>query len=683
MDHLAGKAVDKTAQFFYSRRLKKWQADAAPFYVGESLKRFAILASFLAGKDLRVVEVKGDTPPRPYLPILRKLAHPAILPDHGFGWSDGETLFLPVSIVDMPTLGEQAGLAKLLIFFLSAQVKYGSLETALKNRELLISDSLLADTYWILENTRLLNIMEKDFPGLFRHWKPTSDRLLSRRPGPDYLRRPEKKVEEFLCDLLSGTLSKSFLSLDSLDSPEASLTVAKNLKTKWQEEGLSFKRYRGLVPFAPWGRLLPGRIKDGLILPDSEEIDDKVAEDEEPGNPEDIKSSGENSRYVATREVIDEEACEQGLMLNIYDKIISWADFVNVSRPFDDDPEDDYDKKAGQMEEITTAEATRQAGSYFNADLEMVDDNSEKLLRSLPESEKIYFYPEWDYRKNILRDGYSRLAEVELEGGDIDFVKKILREKHGVIKEVRRKFEMLTPEVRMTNRQFEGDQVDIDAAVEALVDLRAGGQAGDKLYRSSRNTERSLSVLFLVDLSMSTDAWVKDKRVIDHEKEALVVLCEVMDKLKDGYAIYGFSGKTRKGVSFFKIKGFEESYNEKVKRRIGGLIPYQYTRMGPAVRHAAHILNKESSMAKLLFIISDGKPNDMDAYEGKYGVEDTRMAIKGAEREGVIPFCLTVDSKSQDYLPRIFGKGNYVALAGTDKLSKKLPEFYGKIIRHL
>lgn len=680
MEHLAGKAVDKTAQFLYSRRLKKWRADAAPFYLRENLKRFAILSSFLAGRDLRAVEVKGDTPPRPYLPILKKMAHPSILPDHGFGWSDGETLFLPVSIVDMPAYDEQAGLSKLLIFFLSAQVKHGSLDTARKNRQLLISDRALADTYWILENTRLFHLMEKDFPGLFRYWKRVSAHLLGRRPEIFNLRPSERKVEELLCDLLNGAVSRSPVYLNG---PEESLVAAMDIKATWLKEGLSFKRYRALVPFAPWGKLIPGRLKDGLLRPDSQEVNDEEEAHEEGEKPEDAKNKGERTRYVATREVIDEEACEQGLLLNIYDKIVSWADFVNVSRPFDDDPEDDYDKKAGEMEELTTAETSRQAASYFDADLEQIDAHDEKLLRALPESEKVYFYPEWDYRKKCFREDYSRLAEVEVEGGDIGFVKQVLSERRGVIKEVRRKFEMLTPEVRQTNRQFEGDQIDIDAAVEALVDIKAGGQAGEKLYRSSRNTERDLSVLFLVDLSMSTDAWVKDRRVIDHEKEALVVLCEVMDKLKDGYAIYGFSGKTRKGCSFFKIKGFDESYNENVRRRIGGLIPYEYTRMGPAVRHAAHILKKQSSMAKLLFIISDGKPNDMDSYEGKYGVEDTRMAIKGVEKEGIIPFCLTVDSKSQEYLPRIFGKGNHVVLAGTDKLSKKLPEFYGRIIQHL
>jgi nitric oxide reductase NorD protein len=213
--------------------------------------------------------------------------------------------------------------------------------------------------------------------------------------------------------------------------------------------------------------------------------------------------------------------------------------------------------------------------------------------------------------------------------------------------------------------------------------MRAGKEAGEKLYIANRRTERDLSTLFLVDLSMSTDAWIKDKRIIEHEKEALVILCEAMEVLGDRYAIYGFSGKTRTNCTYYSIKGFDEAYNKTVRTRIGSLIPYQYTRMGPALRHSTYLLDKESSRAKLLFLISDGKPNDMDAYEGRYGVEDTRMAIREAEKKNITPFCLTVDSKSSEYLPRIFGAGNYAVLTSVERLTRKLPELYARMIRSL
>ncbi len=277
----------------------------------------------------------------------------------------------------------------------------------------------------------------------------------------------------------------------------------------------------------------------------------------------------------------------------------------------------------------------------------------------------------------------SRLSEFIAAGAGAEAVDNILREKKRVIKEVTRKFEAITPAATLKSRQLDGDFIDFNAAVEAFSDFEAGKTPDDRLYASYTRNDRDIAVLFLVDLSMSTDGWVDGRRIIDHEKEALVILCEAMLKLRDRHAIYGFSGKTARDCRFYHIKGFNENYGSIVKERIGSLIPYHYTRMGPAIRHAAGILKNESSKVRLLFMLSDGKPNDIDAYEGRYGLEDTRMAIKEAEREGIIPFCLTVDNKAQEYLPRLFGKGNYAVASRADKLARRLPDLYARIIRQL
>lgn len=680
MEEYFGLAVDKAARFLYSRRLKKWPV-GSPITLRDNLKRFTILAIPLAGKEVRVVDLKGDARPRPYGPILSKMAHPAILPEHGFGWSDNDTLFLPVSIVDMPTIGAQDALARYLVFFLTAQIKHGSLSFARTHSALLKRDQALADLFWIIENTRLYKKIEKDFPALFRDWEGNSVHLLGRRPGARFLRESEQKVEEFFVAALMGDSQFDPLSLDS---PNVSLDMAKKVKAEWVEEGHSFKRYRAMVPFVAWGRLLPERIKEDDVSIESEEaknIGDASVTSKKGDDAKEEKD--ERSRYLAKKEIVDEEACEQGLVLNIYDKVLSWAEFVKVSRPFDDDPDEESDKRADQLEELSTAETIRSAGSSFNADLETEGDPADQLSNEEAKKAKVYLYPEWDYQKKIYRDDHSRLLEENADTAENGFVEQVLTERRGIIKDVRRKFEMLTPEARRMSRQLEGDEIDIDAVVESLASRAAGKDPGEKFYISTERAERDLSVLFLIDLSMSTDAWVMGKRVIDHEKEALVVLSEAMEVLKDRYAICGFSGKTRNACRYYNIKGFDEGYNDEVKERIGALIPYQYTRMGPAIRHTTHLLNKESSKTKLLFIISDGKPNDMDAYEGRYGVEDTRMAIKGAEKDGIIPFCLTVDSRSEEYLPRIFGSGNYAVLAGVDKLTRKLPELYARIIRLL
>src|SRR3989337_1858820 len=148
MEHLVGKGIDRAIQYLYSRRMEKWAAVKAPYLLTGHMRRFGILASMAAGKSMRAACIKGDTPPRPYLQTLNKMAHPAILTDHGFGWSDGETVFLPLSMIDMPDMQRQEKLTRLLLFFLSSHIRLNTLKTALTNRVLLAQARLLAEYSW-------------------------------------------------------------------------------------------------------------------------------------------------------------------------------------------------------------------------------------------------------------------------------------------------------------------------------------------------------------------------------------------------------------------------------------------------------------------------------------------------------------------------------------------------------
>jgi nitric oxide reductase NorD protein len=681
MEELIGRGVDRTIRFIHSRRLKRWGHEAAPLYSKENIKRFTLVAAAVADQAVRVVELRGDTPPRPYLPILLKMAHPALLTDNGFAWSDGESVFLPVSITEMDTHGAQEALARILIFFLSAQIRYGSLSVAAANRALLAGDRLTADLFWIIDNRRLLHLLRDEYQGLFRVWEDISARLISMRPAARQIRSAERQVEQFLKEALTASAMETPVSASAAES----LSMAMALKERWIEEGVAVKRYRAMVPFTPWGKLIPERIKDGLstgvAADDTKEAQRAEDEDEGADKKEDTKK--ERDRYMTRSEEVDEEANEQGLLLNIYEKIMSWADFVNVERPFDDDPDEDSSSKADALEELVTTPIERSAKARFDAALEKVDDYNEDGQEPLDDTPESFLYPEWDYRRQRYRQDYSRVTEAPEQTDSGEFVERVLAERRGLIKEIRRKFEMLTPDRSKVSRQTDGDNIDIDAAVEAVADMEAGLQPSDKLYVSYKRTERDLAVLFLIDLSMSTDSWINDRRIIDHELEALVVLSEALGRTRDRYAIHGFSGKGRKGCRFFNIKGFGEEYGPEVKARIGGLVPQQYTRMGPAIRHATEILKAQPSKIKLLFLISDGKPNDIDIYEGRYGVEDSRRAIKEAEGCSIVPFCLTVDNTAHEYLAHIFGDGKHAVLPGVERLARKLPELYARIVQSL
>lgn len=682
MEHLIAKGVDKAIQFVHRRRIDAWTGEGEPFAVEGNQRRFSAVASMVAGREVEVADLRGDTPPRPYWPVLYKMAHPALLPEHGFGWSDGEKLFFPVSVVEMPDEAAREDLAKTLLFFLSFQIRCGTLDAAHRNKGMLEHDRLVADLFWIIENTRLHSEIRREYPGAVRNWGAMAGYMLEKRPSARYLNKTETKVEEFLKETVERTFTASANSAYASGSAEDSLRFAAGLKEKWAAFGVKVRRYRAIVPFFPWGKLIPERIKDGgFIITPGKAV--KTAAPSSDDNEPPADKPRKSARYAARKEEVDEKANENGLTLNIYDKILSWAEFVNVNRPFDDDPDEDPGKKADECEELSMAELEKTTVNTFNAELEKADAYTEADEKAGDFNEKPFYYPEWDYKRRAYRPDYSRLIETLAIGDDAGFCERVLREKRGVIKEVTRNLEMLSPSVRLTGRQTEGESIDLNAAVDAIADLEAGRMPDDRLYCSYVKTERDLSALFLVDLSMSTDGWAGDTKIIDHEKESLIILCEALKKLRDRYAIYGFSGKTRKGCRFFSIKSFAENYGDAVRNRIGGLIPYSYTRMGPAIRHATGILAKEQTRTRLLFILSDGKPNDVDVYEGRYGVEDTRMAIKEAESEGITPFCLTVDTGAGDYLPRLFGRGNYAVVPGVDMLAKKLPELYAKIIHKL
>ncbi|MBE9528623.1 MAG: hypothetical protein IME99_05240 [Proteobacteria bacterium] len=688
MEHLVGKGVDTVMRALHARRFRAWETEAAPLLLKEELKRFTLLASALTGTPMRVVDLKGDATPRPYLSILRKTAHPALLVDHAFAWCDSETIYLPVSLVAMQTTTAQVTLAKFIIFYLSAQKSHGTLKSAFENRALLGTDNLVADLFWIIENRRLTSILAAEYPGLFKDWSETATYLLAQRPRTQVLREAEQLAEAFLSAALSDAHGSGVFA-HATDSADASLEEAESIAAAWTENGVKTKRYRGMIPFAPWGRLLVDRLTESAATGGTDIPEQSTESSSADGSPEEENEKPstdekERSRYLTKTEEVDEEANEQGLLLNIYDKVLSWAEFVNVTRPFDDTPDEEQSKNADDMAELTTSELERTANTLFDAELEKAEPRGSDSSIDEPETAEVHIYPEWNYKKKCYRESYSKVTEVTAEEVSDNFVEDVLESRRGIIKEVRRKFEMLNPETRKTTRQTEGEEIDIDAVVEAEADISAGRQPDDRFYISEHRTERDLAVLFLVDLSMSTDAWISDRRVIDHEKEALVVLSEAMERLEDRYAVCGFSGKGRKGCRFYRIKSFKEEYGStEVKQRIGGLIPHQYTRMGPAIRRATEVLSNEKSKMKLLFILSDGKPNDIDEYEGRYGVEDTRMAIKEAEGLNIVPFCLTIDLAGRDYLQRIFGKKNHAILPSVESLTRKLPELYARIVHSL
>lgn len=291
-------------------------------------------------------------------------------------------------------------------------------------------------------------------------------------------------------------------------------------------------------------------------------------------------------------------------------------------------------------------------------------------------------YPEWDSVTAQYRACGAVVREMAAAPGDPVWAAAALARHGALVRRVRSRFERLRPGLTIVNRQPDGSAIDIAACVSASADARAGGIVDDRLYLQMRPVRRALSVALLVDISASTDSWVSGgHRIVDVEKEALLVVTTALDALRDRYAIFAFRGEGPDQVSVVPIKRFAEAGGAAVRLRIAGLEADGYTRSGAAVRHAAAELERDGGRQRLLIVLSDGKPNDVDRYAGVYGIEDTRMAVAEARRRRTDVFCLTVDREAPLYAPRIFGRRGFALLRRPDQLPAVLVDVLRRLIR--
>jgi nitric oxide reductase NorD protein len=286
-------------------------------------------------------------------------------------------------------------------------------------------------------------------------------------------------------------------------------------------------------------------------------------------------------------------------------------------------------------------------------------------------------YNEWDFRRQDYRKAWCVLRELEVTPQPGAFVQRTMTRYGHHLWGLRKAFEALRGDDRRLKKEPIGDEVDLDALVEAHADAATGLEMSDRLFTRLHKVERDIAVMFMVDMSGSTKGWVNDA-----ERESLLLLCEALQSLGDRYAIYGFSGMTRKRCEVYRIKRFEDRYGDDVRARIAGITPRDYTRMGVAIRHLSSLLNRVEARTRLLVTLSDGKPDDYGGeYRGEYGIEDTRRALIEAKQAGIHPFCITIDREGQDYLPHMYGPVNYAVVDAVEKLPYKVSDIYRRLTR--
>jgi len=293
-------------------------------------------------------------------------------------------------------------------------------------------------------------------------------------------------------------------------------------------------------------------------------------------------------------------------------------------------------------------------------------------------------YPEWDYAIQLERPAWTTVLEKRAGAGDLDRIDDILNRHRPLLFRLRRLIEALQPQgVQRLRKQEDGDEIDINAAVLAVTDLRAGASPDPRITMRNLRKVRDLAVLVLLDLSESANDKVRgaDYSVLDLAREATVLLAEALAGIGDPFAIHGFASDGRHDVQYFRFKDFGADYDDRAKARIAGMTAQLSTRMGAAVRHAGTFLKRQPQSKKLLMVVTDGEPTDVDVRDPQYLRFDARKAVQDLGRSGIVTYCLSLDSDADDYVSRIFGARNYVVVDHIERLPERLPMLYMGLTR--
>jgi len=295
-----------------------------------------------------------------------------------------------------------------------------------------------------------------------------------------------------------------------------------------------------------------------------------------------------------------------------------------------------------------------------------------------------YHYQEWDYSVQLHRPNWATVLEKRQKKGDPQDIDKILTENKPVASRLRHIIDALQPEgVQRFRRQEDGDEIDLNAAIRAMIDMRMGQTPDTRINIRIVRKVRDLAVLVLLDLSESTNEKLggSEKPVIELAREATSLLSWAIDRVGDPFALHGFASDGRHDVQYYRFKDFDDHYGDEVKAKLAGMQGGLSTRMGAALRHAASFLLKQPEQKKLILLVSDGEPADIDVRDPQYLRHDTKKAVEELATRGVHTFCLTLDPNADDYVSRIFGNKNYMVVDHVDRLPERLPLLYAGLTR--
>lgn len=655
---------------------RKHRPATAPscIYLRDVQERLALLIRAVFGLEVPIRFAQAPIPPTLLTRVFRPEERPRV--KDALPATDGRAIWLPAQL---PNQGSISGLRdyRSIALLQAMRVVRGSaheLHDALSER--------IEDLYLLLEAHAAHLELETLLPGMKQDLDHLRNAALLSRPALERFPAARQVFECAARELMQGASSVCGLRIEP-GRPRHSLLLARRLAEFIKDASKELRadaRRLALFKDAWTGE---------LILPSPVSVTESSAN--EFGL--DARSAPPKSSHLPRRPEVrdahaEEDDAKPGAWMVQSDHPHERAeDPWGMQRPADRD-EGSADEYADALSELSQARLVRTPGQA--KEILLADDPPEAFAKRSAQTPQVqgdrfaypeWAYPEWDWRTQSYREPGAFVHVLAPQLGPSSWVTETLRTHQSMCDGIRRRFEMLRGARDHQRRQMDGEEIDLEAFVDARADLIAGQPMPQNLYRSVRASRRDLAVTLLVDISGSTDSWIgTHRRVIDVEREALLLVCIALEGLREPYNVLAFSGEGPARVTIREVKAFHEAYGIEVAQRIAALEPEFYTRAGAAIRHATSLLMKQTAKHRLLLLLSDGKPNDQDEYDGRYGAEDMRQSVTEARLQGIFPFCLTIDRQAANYLPQVFGANHYALLPKPELLPTVLLEWIRKLL---
>jgi nitric oxide reductase NorD protein len=374
---------------------------------------------------------------------------------------------------------------------------------------------------------------------------------------------------------------------------------------------------------------------------------------------------------------VDTKQQEDYVLTHNFEKVETAEEFSGVWRDFDGD--DDLKGHQDALDELNLKHTVRvddQAHSVYQADF--IENTTVSESASVDHKGYHITYDEWNYSKRAYKEDFCAVYPLTQLKSNSKYYHRTIKDNASTLNGLRKMLANLDNKLQQQRRQRQGDEFDIEAVTDMLVDLHIQHTPSDKIYLSKRKKEKDISILLLLDISLSADSYANGNRIIDVEKQVSILFGEILNEFEIDFSIHCFFSKTRNYSQFITVKSFDEKWDVS-KHRIGAIEPQGFTRIGAALRHAGALLEKRKTQNKWVIILSDGKPNDYDRYEGKYGVNDVKQALRELKEKRINSYALAIEAQAKYYLPKMFGKNHYQILTNPTEMLRSMVTLYEKI----